>query len=68
PMTTPLLGQPDMVKLINQSNPIAVKDYAGAEDIAELLDFLLNMENTYLLGQLIFIDGGSDAILRPRQV
>lgn len=68
PMTTPLFDQPDMVKLINQSNPIAIKDYAGPEDIAELLDFLLNMENNYLLGQLIFIDGGSDAILRPQQV
>ena len=68
PMTTPLFSQPDMVKLINQSNPIAVKEYASAEEIAELLDFLLNMENNYLLGQLIFIDGGSDAILRPGQV
>lgn len=68
PMTTPLFDQPEMVKLISQSNPIAVKDYAGSEDIAELLDFLLNMENHYLLGQLIFIDGGSDAILRPQQV
>ncbi len=68
PMTAPLFDQPEMVKLINQSNPIAVKDYAGPEQIAELLDFLLNMENSYLLGQLIFIDGGSEAILRPQQV
>lgn len=68
PMTTPLLDQPEMVKLINQSNPVAVKDYAGPEEIAELLDFLLNMETHYLLGQLIFIDGGTDAILRPQQV
>ena len=64
-MTTPLLDQPDMVKLIDQSNPIAVEGYAQAEEIAELIDFLLGMENHYLLGQLIFIDGGSDAILRP---
>ena len=68
PMTTPLLDQPDMVKLIDQSNPIAVEGYAQAEEIAELIDFLLGMENHYLLGQLIFIDGGSDAIIRPEQV
>lgn len=67
PMTTPLLDQPDMVKLINQSNPIAVEGYAQAGEIAELIDFLLGMENHYLLGQIIFIDGGSDAILRPDQ-
>ncbi|WP_313801548.1 SDR family oxidoreductase [Sphingobium sp.] len=68
PMTTPLLDQPEMVKLIGQSNPIAVEGYAQAEEIAELIDFLLGMENHYLLGQIIFIDGGSDAILRADQV
>jgi len=68
PMTTPLFDQPDMVELIGQSNPIAVNGYAGPEEIAELIDFLLGMENHYLLGQIIFIDGGSDAILRPAHV
>lgn len=65
PMTAPLLEQPDMVKLIDQSNPIAVDGFAQADEIAELIQFLLGFENHYLLGQLIFIDGGSDAILRP---
>lgn len=64
PMTTPLFDQPEMVKLIGKSNPIAVDGYAKADEIAELIDFLLGMENHYLLGQIIFIDGGSDAILR----
>ena len=68
PMALPLFDQPDMVKLIAQSNPIAVKDYAKPEEIAELIGFLLGMENQYLLGQIIFIDGGSEAILRPQQV
>jgi NAD(P)-dependent dehydrogenase (short-subunit alcohol dehydrogenase family) len=68
PMTEPLFGQPEMMKLIAQSNPVAVNHYAPPEEIAELIDFLLGMENQYLLGQIIFIDGGSDAILRPQQV
>ncbi len=68
PMTAPLFDQPEMVELIAQSNPIAVEGYAGPEEIAELIDFLLNMENHYLVGQIIFIDGGSDAILRPTHV
>jgi len=68
PMTAPLFDQPEMVELIGQSNPIAVEGYAGPEEIAELIDFLLQMENHYLTGQIIFIDGGSDAILRPKQV
>ena len=68
PMTAPLLDMPDMVRLIGQSNPIAVKGYAQASEIAELIDFLLGMENHYLCGQVIFIDGGSDAILRPLHI
>jgi len=68
PMTAPLFDQPEMVALIAQSNPMAVEGYAGAEEIAELIGFLLQMENHYLVGQIIFIDGGSDAILRPAQV
>lgn len=68
PMTAPLFEQPEMVGLMSQSNPIAVKGYAKADEIAELIDFLLGMENHYLVGQIIFIDGGTDAILRSGQV
>lgn len=68
PMTAPLFDQPAMLDLIRQSNPIAVKGYAKPAEIAELIDFLLGMENHYLVGQIIFIDGGSDAILRPAHV
>jgi len=68
PMTTPLFADPTMLELIAQSNPIAVKGYARADEIAELIGFLLGMQNHYLLGQIVFIDGGSDAILRPSHV
>ncbi len=68
PMTTPMLQMPDMVKLIGQSNPIAVQGYSKPAEIAELIDFLLGMENHYLCGQIIYIDGGTDAILRPHHI
>lgn len=48
--------------------PIAVRSYACADDIGELLYFLLSFENPYLLGQNIYIDGGTDAIMRPDQI
>ena len=67
-MTAPLLSQPAMIDLIAQSNPVAVDGYAKPEEIAELIVFLLGLESHYLLGQLIFIDGGTDAILRPETV
>ena len=64
-MTAPLLADPDMIKLIAQSNPMAVGGFAHPDEIAELVCFLLGFESHYLLGQVIFTDGGSDALMRP---
>jgi NAD(P)-dependent dehydrogenase (short-subunit alcohol dehydrogenase family) len=68
PMTNPLFDKPDMVEALGKSNPMAVKKYAVADEVAELLTFLLSFENHYLTGQIIFIDGGTDIILRPELV
>ena len=54
--------------MIKLSNPMAVEGYALPEEIAELLVFLLGFTNHYMVGQLIFIDGGTDIIMRPEQV
>ena len=37
-------------------------------EIAELLGFLLGFRNHYMVGQIIYIDGGTDLIMRPDQV
>ena len=68
PMTVPLFSQPEMIDALARSNPMAVTDYAGPDEVAELIAFLLGFENHYLLGQIIFIDGGTDAIMRPDMV
>ncbi|MCP3735877.1 SDR family oxidoreductase [Sphingomonas sp. RP10(2022)] len=67
PMTAPLFDDPAMMALIAQSNPMAVEGFAQPEEIAELIVHLLTMEGHYLLGQMIFIDGGTDAIMRPER-
>jgi len=67
-MTAPILSEQKWVEVIKQTNPIAVKDYAEPGEIAELLQYLLGFENQYTVGQILYIDGGSDAILRPDQV
>ena len=64
PMTQALLEQEETRASLRQISPIAVGNYAQADDIAELLCFLLGFENGYLLGQIIYIDGGADAIMR----
>jgi enoyl-[acyl-carrier-protein] reductase (NADH) len=67
-MTNPLFDQPEMVEATRKSNPMAVKEFAVADEVPELLTFLLGFENHYLTGQIIFIDGGTDIILRPELV
>jgi NAD(P)-dependent dehydrogenase (short-subunit alcohol dehydrogenase family) len=64
-MTAGLLSDPEMLKLIAQSNPIAVQRFAKPDEIAELICYLLTFEGQYLLGQIIFNDGGTDALMRP---
>lgn len=65
PMTVPILASPEGRAAMRQATPIAVPEHGQPEDIAEVLDFLVNLERSYLLGQIIFVDGGTDAYLRP---
>jgi NAD(P)-dependent dehydrogenase (short-subunit alcohol dehydrogenase family) len=65
PMTAPLMDDPAMVEMIGKSNPMAVEGFARPEEIAELNAYLLGFEGHYLVGQIIFNDGGTDAIMRP---
>jgi len=64
-MTAPLLQDDKMLALIALSNPMAVAGFARPEEIAELIVYLLTFEGHYLLGQMIFIVGGTEAIMRP---
>ncbi len=63
-MTAPILSTPEGRAMLAEATPIAVADYARPEDIAPLLGFLASEECRYLVGQVIFIDGGKDAIRR----
>jgi NAD(P)-dependent dehydrogenase (short-subunit alcohol dehydrogenase family) len=68
PMTRPLFDDPEMVRLIGLSNPMAVEGFAKADEMAELIAFLVSFEGHYLVGQIIFNDGGTDAIMRPDSI
>jgi NAD(P)-dependent dehydrogenase (short-subunit alcohol dehydrogenase family) len=65
PMTTAAKANPDIWKKIQEGTPCPVGEYAEAEDVAEVMDFLLNCRTSHLVGQLIFLDSGSEATLRP---
>jgi NAD(P)-dependent dehydrogenase (short-subunit alcohol dehydrogenase family) len=68
PMTLPLLGTEEGRAILAASTPIAVPDYADPRDLAETLAFLLTMETRYIVGQLLFADGGTDALMRATAI
>jgi NAD(P)-dependent dehydrogenase (short-subunit alcohol dehydrogenase family) len=65
PMTEAIFATAEGRAMMHQVTPIAVPTHGLPDDIAEVLDFLVNLQRNYLLGQIIFTDGGTDAILRP---
>jgi len=65
PMTRDSAKIPEMAEKIKRTAPRATEAMGEASEVAELMDFLLNLESGYIVGQTIFIDGGTEAILRP---
>lgn len=64
PLTAELLSTPEGLALVDLSVPMPLGGHAVADDVAPLLVFLTSAVNTHVCGQVIFIDGGADAVMR----
>jgi NAD(P)-dependent dehydrogenase (short-subunit alcohol dehydrogenase family) len=64
PMTAPYLQTEEGRALLRHSTPTAGAEYGEPADVAEVIGFLATMETHYLLGQTIFVDGGTEVLLR----
>ncbi len=64
PMTASILASADGRAMLSQATPIVVEDFAQPKDIAPLLAFLASPDCHYMVGQTIFIDGGTEVLLR----
>jgi hypothetical protein len=53
-------GREDLLRMV----PMPLNGIAEPIAVARLLSWLGGQENTHLCGQVIYIDGGSDVVLR----
>ena len=63
PMTEQYIASERGRAMLDGWVPMPLAGYAQPAQIAPLLDWLTSPENTHITGQIVFIDGGSDAVL-----
>lgn len=64
PMTQDLIATDEAKAALLELVPMPLNGIAEAPVVARLLAWLGSEENTHLCGQIIYIDGGSDAVMR----
>lgn len=63
-MTRPILDAAGGAELLQQKVPSAIGRFGTPDDMARLNAFLAGPDNRYIVGQVIFADGGCDALQR----
>ncbi len=64
PMVADYLATPEATAAVLAMVPMPLNGIAKPDSVAKLLVWLASEENTHLCGQCVFIDGGSDVVIR----
>jgi NAD(P)-dependent dehydrogenase (short-subunit alcohol dehydrogenase family) len=67
-MTKPLLDDPVGAELLTAAIPMPFGGVAEPDAIAHVIDFLAAAETTAITGQVLFVDGGGDCVLRGADI
>ncbi|WP_037367614.1 SDR family oxidoreductase [Amycolatopsis orientalis] len=65
PMTDELFADPKMKAVMDKAVPMPLHGYAAAEDVARVLAYFADAATTHITGQVVYVDGGAEATLRP---
>ncbi|MER6875745.1 SDR family oxidoreductase, partial [Amycolatopsis sp. NPDC000673] len=65
PMTDELFANPQMKAVMDKAVPMPLHGYAAAEDVARVLAYFADAATTHITGQVVYVDGGAEATLRP---
>lgn len=65
PMSAGLMDDPKMRAAMDAAVPMPLNGYAQPEAPAELLAWLVGAANSHVTGQVVYVDGGAEATLRP---
>jgi NAD(P)-dependent dehydrogenase (short-subunit alcohol dehydrogenase family) len=68
PMTAAYTGTPEARESILTMVPMPLNGIFQPRDVAYLLSWLVSEENAHLCGQVVFIDGGSDVVIRGESI
>ncbi len=68
PMTADLTATEEARAALAQTVPMPLNGYMTADVPAKLFAWLVSEENTHLCGQVVFVDGGSDVVIRGESV
>ncbi|MGV8979322.1 MAG: SDR family oxidoreductase [Cellulomonas sp.] len=64
PMTQRMLATEEARAALAQQVPMPLHGFMGPEAVASLHVWLISAENTHVCGQIVFVDGGSDVVIR----
>jgi NAD(P)-dependent dehydrogenase (short-subunit alcohol dehydrogenase family) len=64
PMVAPLIATKEAEDQLAAMVPMPLNGFADAIVVARLLAFLTSADNSHLCGQVVFVDGGSDVVIR----
>lgn len=68
PMVADMLATEEQRESMRSMVPMPLNGFMGPEAPAALLAWLVSEANTHLCGQVVFIDGGSDVVIRGDQI